>query len=262
MEIRLTTEDTAGASVRFDGIRLKVPGLEGKYDFTGKKEDEGTGLTYFGARFYDPESCRFVTADTYTNLTNDERVLLGTAKIANILENGFNNSQEINEFVYCNNNPLKNSDPDGHEFDAATVTCGVAAAGATLSMATGVGEAALVAVGVVVVGAMVVATIHDAIVNAQHGRNNQRDNGLSDKTNDELDQLYNDPSTSKALKQRIKTEQKARGTRQSRDTKDRKGKDKGTDKGKDKGNNSGNNNSGKGNGGQNSSDNSSSGGED
>jgi RHS repeat-associated protein len=113
MEIRLTTEDTAGASVRFDGIRLKVPGLEGKYDFTGKRADEGTGLTYFGARFYDPESCRFVTADTYTNLPNDERVILGNQNISNLVQR--NNSLELNRFIYTNDNPLGNIDDDGYD---------------------------------------------------------------------------------------------------------------------------------------------------
>ena len=49
--------------VSFDGVRLKVPGLSGKYDYTGKKEDDGTGLKYFGARFYDPEVGRFINQD-------------------------------------------------------------------------------------------------------------------------------------------------------------------------------------------------------
>jgi RHS repeat-associated protein len=94
MEIRLTTEDTAGACVRFDGIRLKVPGLEGKYDFTGKRADEGTGLTYFGARFYDPETGRFTTMDAIAGTLNEPITQ--------------------NRFVYCLDNPLNHIDSDGN----------------------------------------------------------------------------------------------------------------------------------------------------
>lgn len=33
--------------------------------FTGQEHDEQTGLIYFGARFYDPDTARFITQDTY-----------------------------------------------------------------------------------------------------------------------------------------------------------------------------------------------------
>ena len=95
LEIRLTVSGATGQTVWFDGIRLKVPGLEGVYDFTGKREDEGTGLLYFAARWYDPETCRFVTRDT----------VWGNPGVPGTL----------NLFAYCLNNPLGMVDPTGHK---------------------------------------------------------------------------------------------------------------------------------------------------
>ncbi|MCP4487564.1 MAG: RHS repeat-associated core domain-containing protein, partial [Gammaproteobacteria bacterium] len=36
-----------------------------RHIFTGQEYDENTGLIYFGARLYEPETARFVTQDTY-----------------------------------------------------------------------------------------------------------------------------------------------------------------------------------------------------
>jgi len=36
-----------------------------KQVFTGQEHDEQTGLIYFGARYYDPDTARFITQDTY-----------------------------------------------------------------------------------------------------------------------------------------------------------------------------------------------------
>ena len=58
--------------------------------FTGKKYDPGTGLVYFGGRFYDPEIGRFINQDP--------------AK------------QGLNWYEYCNSNPLRNIDTNGCGF--------------------------------------------------------------------------------------------------------------------------------------------------
>ena len=87
LEIRLTQDADQGMVVSFDGVRLKVPGLAGTYDYTGKKEDDGTGLYYYNARFYDPEVGRFITQDP--------------------IKDG------LNWFSYCNNNPIAYIDPTG-----------------------------------------------------------------------------------------------------------------------------------------------------
>jgi len=63
------------------------------YKFTGKELDS-TGLYYYGARYYDPEIGRFITADT-------------------IVPGPFN-PQTLNRYSYCDNNPINYVDPTGH----------------------------------------------------------------------------------------------------------------------------------------------------
>ncbi|MBN2841922.1 MAG: RHS repeat-associated core domain-containing protein [Sedimentisphaerales bacterium] len=62
--------------------------------FTGQILDEETDLYYYGARYYDPFLARFVQADS-------------------IIPNP-GNSQALNRYSYCYNNPLKFNDPSGH----------------------------------------------------------------------------------------------------------------------------------------------------
>jgi RHS repeat-associated protein len=62
--------------------------------FAGKPYDNNTGLSYMGARYYDPVLGRFVGVDP----------------------NGFDpsNIHSFNRYAYANNNPYKFVDPDGH----------------------------------------------------------------------------------------------------------------------------------------------------
>jgi len=62
--------------------------------YTGKKHDDVTGLTYMGARYYDPEVGRFMGMDAV----------------------GFQDDSPItfNRYAYANNNPYKYKDPDGN----------------------------------------------------------------------------------------------------------------------------------------------------
>jgi len=60
-----------------------------EYGFTDKATDEFSGLTYFGARFYDPETGRFITQDPVKSGRN--------------------------WFAYCLDNPLRFIDPNGLE---------------------------------------------------------------------------------------------------------------------------------------------------
>ena len=62
-------------------------GNTSEHSFTGKKRDSATGLSYFGARYYDPNIGRFISMDPI----KDGR----------------------NWYVYCNNNPLKYTDLTG-----------------------------------------------------------------------------------------------------------------------------------------------------
>jgi len=61
--------------------------------FTGQRLD-GTGLYYYGARYYDPVIGRFISADT-------------------LVQNPAN-PQSLNRYSYVANNPLKYTDPSGH----------------------------------------------------------------------------------------------------------------------------------------------------
>ncbi len=63
------------------------------YKFTGKELDS-TGLYYYGARYYDPEIGRFISADPTIQYTY--------------------NPQTLNRYTYCSNNPLKYIDPSGY----------------------------------------------------------------------------------------------------------------------------------------------------
>ena len=63
--------------------------------FTGQRLDE-TGLYYYGARYYDANIGRFISADSVIT--------------------DFTNPQAFNRYSYCLNNPLKYTDPTGHGF--------------------------------------------------------------------------------------------------------------------------------------------------
>jgi RHS repeat-associated protein len=65
--------------------------INGLIGHTGKEQD-ATGLSYFGARYYDPAVGRFITRDP--------------------VKGGLYNPQTFNPYVYCLNNPLKYVDPD------------------------------------------------------------------------------------------------------------------------------------------------------
>jgi RHS repeat-associated protein len=66
---------------------------DGKNSLYTGKDDDSTGLYYFGARYYDPQNGRWI-----------ERDLKG-----GVLEN----PASLNRYVYCYNNPLLYVDPDG-----------------------------------------------------------------------------------------------------------------------------------------------------
>ena len=91
--------------------------------FTGKELDS-TGLYFYGARYYDPEIGRFISADT-------------------IVQEPFN-PQTLNRYSYCGNNPINYVDPDGHWFWAviAIIAKIAAAVSITTAVAGGISYAA------------------------------------------------------------------------------------------------------------------------
>jgi RHS repeat-associated protein len=66
-----------------------------KYKFTGKELDS-CGLYFYGARYYDAQLGRFVTADTIVQAPYDP--------------------QSLNRYSYCRNNPINYVDPSGHSW--------------------------------------------------------------------------------------------------------------------------------------------------
>jgi RHS repeat-associated protein len=64
-----------------------------KQSYTGKPHDEVTGLTYFGGRYYDPQTARFMSVDPVAFVDD--------------------NTMSFNRYLYVNNNPYKYVDPDG-----------------------------------------------------------------------------------------------------------------------------------------------------
>ncbi|MCK4234385.1 RHS repeat-associated core domain-containing protein, partial [candidate division WOR-3 bacterium] len=77
------------------------------HKFTGKEED-GSGLYYFGARYYDKSIGRWISPDP-ASYPSDLRL---------------NQPQSLNPYVYCWNNPLRRIDKDGKEpFTLSIATC-------------------------------------------------------------------------------------------------------------------------------------------
>ncbi len=68
------------------------------FRYRGYYFDTNTGLYYLKSRFYDPETGRFLNADTIDYLEPDT-------------VNG------LNLYAYCGNNPIMNVDPSGHFWD-------------------------------------------------------------------------------------------------------------------------------------------------
>ncbi len=76
------------------------PALPTDHTFTGQisdglLDDGGTGLMYYGARYYDPQVGRFAAADTI------------------VPDPG--NPQGLNWYTYVSNNPVNGADPSGHD---------------------------------------------------------------------------------------------------------------------------------------------------
>ena len=96
---------TAVVNYRYDswgmltGITGSMAGTLGKdnpYRFKGYYYDEETGMYYLKSRYYQPEICRFISADNYASTGQG---ILGH-----------------NVYCYCGNNPVNAMDPDGHLF--------------------------------------------------------------------------------------------------------------------------------------------------
>jgi RHS repeat-associated protein len=85
------------------GDSLATSGTESSHKhFTGKLHDDETGLDYFGARYYSGGQGRFLTPDWSAS---PEAVPYGH----------FETPQTLNLYAYVRNNPITDTDPDGHD---------------------------------------------------------------------------------------------------------------------------------------------------
>jgi RHS repeat-associated protein len=72
-----------------------------EHHFTGKERDAESGLDYFGARYYSSSVGRFMSPDW-------------AAKPEAVPYSSLDNPQSLNLYVYVGNNPLSQTDADGH----------------------------------------------------------------------------------------------------------------------------------------------------
>jgi len=100
--IRAVTNSSGQVVARYDyepfGLTVRAEGVlagQNVHKFTGKPEDTGTGLYYFGARYYDPVVGRFISQDPAR--------------------------QGSNWYVYAENNPIKYVDPNGETSITASI---------------------------------------------------------------------------------------------------------------------------------------------
>jgi RHS repeat-associated protein len=78
-----------------DVIQTFGPGSNNPVGFTGQVADPGTGLDYFGARYYDPATAGFMSQDSYSGE--------GDLPIS------------LDRYAYAYDNPLRYTDPTGHD---------------------------------------------------------------------------------------------------------------------------------------------------
>ena len=87
------TYDAWGKLISTTGTLATSLGADNPYRYRGYYYDTETGLYYLMTRYYDPEVCRFISADVYLST--------GQGVLGN------------NRFAYCNNNPMLLSDSNG-----------------------------------------------------------------------------------------------------------------------------------------------------
>lgn len=80
------------AAEKFD---MNWPGPDNLNGYTGLGYDYSSGLTYARARYYQPETGRFISEDTY--------------------QGDIKSPLSLNLYTYVGNNPLKYTDPSGHD---------------------------------------------------------------------------------------------------------------------------------------------------
>ena len=220
------TYDAWGKLISTTGTLASTLGANNPFRYRGYYYDTETGLYYLTTRYYDPEVCRFISADVY--MTTGQGVLGG------------------NMFAYCLNNPVLYSDTFGESVTVCILgvtftllellVIGVAVAvvadilingeeALVIKAAEGVAEAVetIAQIWQVVetvvthpfsIGSGITIGSGISVVQAKtKGKENQRDTGLIGTSDAEIARRIKDPNTSKKEKKRLQKEQKARGNR-------------------------------------------------
>ena len=204
------------------------------FRYRGYRYDGDTRLYFLQSRYYDPAVGRFINADG------------PNFALTNPYSNGITDK---NYFAYCDNNPISRGD-DGGEFwsellTGVAVVAGVTAVAAFVVATGGVGAMAVAGGGAVLSGAVTSTTAMAISVgagtvsvsagvyaqkfknvetvlpqrstknpfNSKGGKQNIRDSGLVGVSDAAIEAKLKNPNTSRAEKQRLKKEQKARGNR-------------------------------------------------
>ena len=153
----MVTNDHGTAVARHDyrpyGEPVDWTGLNGapelRNGFNGQRYDDATNLYYFGARYYDPEIGRFLTADTQVPDPMNPKVL--------------------HRYAFAGDNPIRYVDPTGHAFwewflagcvIGALIVIGIA----TCGIGAAVGAGALSVVGLA--GGLAIFTLGGAALGA------------------------------------------------------------------------------------------------
>lgn len=82
------------------------------YKYNGKELDEATGLYYYGARYYDPNTSVWLSVDPLAIYHPvNETEFYGDGQH----NGGVFNSGNLNAYIYCYQNPIKYIDPNGKQ---------------------------------------------------------------------------------------------------------------------------------------------------
>src|SRR3989339_298497 len=87
------------------------------YRYTGQERDSASNLYYYGQRYYQPEVGRFTQPDPVSKYLNDPQKLKQVT--GQDLQKFLENPQALNEYSYTQNNPVKYTDPNGEQIEAA-----------------------------------------------------------------------------------------------------------------------------------------------
>jgi RHS repeat-associated protein len=162
------------------------------FQYTGR-ENDGTGLYYYRARYYSPSMQRFISEDPIQFYGGD-----------------------INLYSYVRNSPLSWNDPSG-----LCPICVVALPPVATAITTAATQAAVI-VGGLITGAIVGDAILDSI-HERGGKDNVKDTGLTGVPNDEIKRKAKDRSLSGEERRRYQKEEKARDLRNKQKRQEGKG---------------------------------------